>query len=648
LADWLRGLRGLGIALLFLDVSVGHARAEPPGALIQWEVADRFRLLEGLGKEDLLNQIGATGLSANYDAIIDQLTGPAWIAMEPGLRERHVSRAHVTLKRPIAAYTDTYLRPDGYWIRVSAPEAGDRCQWFLDGAPVTERGNAPLAKWPCATPQLLWIKRDWASDAARVRVSFTSERTSGAEDIAVRDELIVSMGDSFSSGEGNPDVAAKLRLPPPLARTGRKHLDTVPWYDDLKELNSDKRERWAQWLDQPCHRSLLSQHALAALAYSAQHRQTAVTFVGLGCSGASIFDGLLFPQLSLPGDEKGADASQFSQLQDLLCEKRSDPAQWGTVRVHPRGWRARTQGVTLPIGVRYCKRPFRPVNRLFLTIGGNDIGFAGVIAWAVSPETGRGLFTDFTWALANDKAGVVCPFVIYPPHQSPKRCEKNGYAEQHIRQDLPVAYAALEQALSKLPLIEGGVFITQYPNALYSGLGTYHCPLYRNYDPPKVVTPGLDAFAVAMPSLIRGRVDAQIRGEREPAWIEKAVITPLNIQIAQSAKKQGWTLVPTPPLGLQGGWCALDRPDSAEALDKAGEREQRALTFPAGAEGFQPYLKRARLFRTANDSALTQFHGSKYIIQGAFHPTAQWHSLMADGLAAALGSMPPQTQREPP
>lgn len=77
------------------------------------------------------------------------------------------------------------------------------------------------------------------------------------------DLLIVSMGDSVASGEGNPDVPG----------------NGVP-----------KSERWLQ---RRCHRSLLSGHAEAALAAERADRTTDVGFVPIGCSGATIDKGLL-------------------------------------------------------------------------------------------------------------------------------------------------------------------------------------------------------------------------------------------------------------------------------------------------------------------------------------------------------------------
>lgn len=77
------------------------------------------------------------------------------------------------------------------------------------------------------------------------------------------DHLIVSVGDSVASGEGNPDRAGDFPTRP------------------------------ARWLLRRCHRSLRSGHAEAALAVERGDSETDVAFVPLACSGATIEAGLL-------------------------------------------------------------------------------------------------------------------------------------------------------------------------------------------------------------------------------------------------------------------------------------------------------------------------------------------------------------------
>ncbi|MGA7670945.1 MAG: Calx-beta domain-containing protein, partial [Nitrolancea sp.] len=81
-------------------------------------------------------------------------------------------------------------------------------------------------------------------------------------DVVVQDWLIVSIGDSVASGEGNPDLPGGAS---------------------------------AQWEDAQCHRSATAGPAQAAADIELADPKTSVTFIHLACSGATIFKGLLGP-----------------------------------------------------------------------------------------------------------------------------------------------------------------------------------------------------------------------------------------------------------------------------------------------------------------------------------------------------------------
>ena len=97
--------------------------------------------------------------------------------------------------------------------------------------------------------------------------------------VRVEDWLVVSIGDSVASGEGNPDRSGKL-LPGNRFR--------------------------AKWESSRCHRSAKAGPAQAALALEAADPQTTTTFVHLACSGAEIGKGLLDPY-------SGIDVNQFPE-----------------------------------------------------------------------------------------------------------------------------------------------------------------------------------------------------------------------------------------------------------------------------------------------------------------------------------------------
>jgi hypothetical protein len=75
------------------------------------------------------------------------------------------------------------------------------------------------------------------------------------------DHVVVSLGDSVASGEGNPDARSDLSR--------------------------------ARWFQRRCHRSLRAGPAQAALAVELANPHTAISLVPLGCSGATVPRGLL-------------------------------------------------------------------------------------------------------------------------------------------------------------------------------------------------------------------------------------------------------------------------------------------------------------------------------------------------------------------
>lgn len=88
----------------------------------------------------------------------------------------------------------------------------------------------------------------------------------------IRDHLIVSMGDSLASGEGNPDVP------------GEYSVKVSPSLDPV----SVTMTRPVQWKDKRCHRSARSGPSLAAKAFEDASPYSSITFVSVACSGAEM------------------------------------------------------------------------------------------------------------------------------------------------------------------------------------------------------------------------------------------------------------------------------------------------------------------------------------------------------------------------
>lgn len=100
-------------------------------------------------------------------------------------------------------------------------------------------------------------------------VQYPSGQSYFEQTVTVRDYLVVSFGDSYGSGEGNPDK------PQVLSPCGFLNLGTCVTSPPM-------------WEDQRCHRSASAAAAQAALQLEAADTHSSVTFISFACSGATI------------------------------------------------------------------------------------------------------------------------------------------------------------------------------------------------------------------------------------------------------------------------------------------------------------------------------------------------------------------------
>lgn len=163
--------------------------------------------------------------------------------------------------------------------------------------------------------------------------------------VAVRDHLIVVLGDSYASGEGNPESNFV---------TGGAFFDEVVglWADD----GGADPDAVVAFDHRRAHRSTLAAGAQAALELELADPRSSVTLVFLASSGAAIESGILGPHggvvYELPeGGEVAPDlAPQLEELAGLLgCGGAAGPPA--------------------------CDRV---VDALVVSVGGNDIGFGAI------------------------------------------------------------------------------------------------------------------------------------------------------------------------------------------------------------------------------------------------------------------------------
>jgi hypothetical protein len=90
------------------------------------------------------------------------------------------------------------------------------------------------------------------------------------QEVVVKDYLIVSIGDSFASGEGNPDIPGSL------------------WYFPFPVPGMWFVDNHPRWQYARCGRSIWGGPAQAALAIERSDPRTSVTFLSFACSGSTI------------------------------------------------------------------------------------------------------------------------------------------------------------------------------------------------------------------------------------------------------------------------------------------------------------------------------------------------------------------------
>ena len=194
--------------------------------------------------------------------------------------------------------------------------------------------------------------------------------------------LIAAMGDSFASGEGNPDVPVEFG-------DARRFRNLYP----LRKENHAGGS--AQWTDRLCHRSLYGQHLRAALQIGVENRRAAVTFLDYSCSGATIENGILGPQDYVEREDPAGSItpSPYSQLLSErairtllreLCLEKPDTKK-GLLILSRRA-------------IPPCHIDF-----LFLTVGGNDVGFSNIVAWAALRDSTAADIASFFGATVSAK-----------------------------------------------------------------------------------------------------------------------------------------------------------------------------------------------------------------------------------------------------
>ncbi|MEZ5818412.1 MAG: hypothetical protein R3D44_15135 [Hyphomicrobiaceae bacterium] len=613
-------MRSIAAVVMCVAGLAGWLAAAAPAAAseprIVWRLENPFRFFTD-------PKLTATH-RATYEALSEEERRQPVLAAERLLAERHgidgwaATMLDQTCWDPAAnrhrcRSEPDYLNPKGHRIVAvleGVPDAGSvDCTWLT--APRGQRGTGLTV--PCDVTVKLDIPYPLGAGVA-VEVG---GQTVARADIRIEDALIVGIGDSFGSGEGNPDVPVRFsreRAADYGDPVKEPQLAGYPARMGAWRVIGDKAfiDANPRWLDQACHRSLYSHQLRAALQLAVEDPQRAITFVSFACSGAEIVRGLFLRYRGHEWVPTPPDLSQLSAVAQEQCGDRRAPSYDLPEAYHMQGRVPDLQGGLV---LRKCDTEHaRKIDLLLVSIGGNDIGFSRLVANAVLADE----------SVLRKLGGWIG--------------QVHGYKEAQLQLDaLDERYKALNRAIHNIlhiPWKEADrVMLVAYPALTLLDDGRSVCP-----DSRAGMTVASD-FALSA----RKARDSMVAADR------------LDRIMRKTSETHGWSFVAAHRTRFNGrsicaGW-------TANAISTADDlrlpRRIKGDWVPYNPASYRPYASRQRWFRTPNDAFLTaNFHVSQSILQkalptktvnwfqvllaslysGAFHPTAEGQAAMADAI----------------
>lgn len=522
-----------------------------------------------------------------------------------------------------------YIKPSKHRVvaRINSREPLDasvQCHWFVTVPPAKGSTSSKTRKQKPFRQELRRSCQQEISfdvpypQGSQVTVERDGVRLAATE-IEVEDLFVVGLGDSFASGEGNPDIPIRLSSERSVSYGEVKRGPGMAGYParvgswsqigDPEFIKSN-----AVWLDQACHRSLYSHQLRTALQLAIEDPHRSVTFLGLACSGATIVDGFFLRYKGHEWVPNPPILSQISAVAAAQCEGHDAPWQDLPEAYHINGQIPDLQG---GLKLRKCDaKSARRIDLLMVSIGGNDVGFARLVANAVLPNSST-LRTLGGWL------GQV-----------------HGATEATARfNELKARYKSLNRAIHYILHIpweqSDRVLMTGYPPLALMEDGRSVCPDGNA---------GMDVID-------------EFNLTRAKAVTSNGVATALHRVMRDAATEHNWTFVDSHRRKFLGrGICAGYVDSALNTVDDLRiPRRVDGVWNPYNPAEYKPYASRQRWFRTPNDAFLTgNFHVSTSLFQtaakrmqnlqwlqlllaatysGAFHPTAEGQAAIADAVA---------------
>ena len=636
----------IGAALLVLSSPCFAALAAAAEAKIEWEIENRFRyfkrasdfreiakvynILKKTTPKPTALQLERALEKATTDGTFNGITGgdirngwAASIFLHTCGRSSHHDHASCQM-----ANGDEYLKPQkaNLIFRLTNP-ADSPCEWRLDGVTVATK--------PCSAEV---IADNVTYDQAHILEVHTAFQGTISASIAMKDTLVLSFGDSFSAGEGNPEQPVAFDAGNYSDYRGSSKVNgivqTFPVRESMAGLIAGDRHFFqdlaASWTNTQCHRSLYSQHTKAALHWALEHPHVSVTYANYSCTGAEVYEGILNAWWARDdvGDSFFDDAPQMVKALRDLCDdpKPFSNTQWS------RGDRNDNHFNGNAANIPECKTLIaKKISALLLSIGGNDVGFARMIANSAVDVP--------------DLFKYARPWVygLWRYASKPQTFDKGL---QLAEKDIAPRYQELSKAFrTRLALPPYRVILSAYPDVSTDEKGNICKRPRLGMDVHSIFgmnNPQASADSAKFVVKLRGIMKSE--GE-DQGWrfADRHLMRGAPNSFTADADGIGHGLCASgPAASAEGGMRFLRLPD----VPGAPPYKWR----PSNPANWRSYSDRTRWLVTPNDAFLTANYHDAYVehvddivqplyaatLSGSFHPNALGHAALADSVLIEL------------
>ena len=438
--------------------------------------------------------------------------------------------------------------------------------------------------------------------------------------IYVEDILIVSIGDSLSSGEGNPELRTPVSEPDCLygkqvqwADDGVGSTDFVKMCGNVETVTTIDESDGSQHTNSKdvytisnetdsgiakthirAHRSTAAWSAQVALALEKANPQSSVTFVSLASTGAQISKGILKP--SKGSMDEGIELS----------------AGEGTVRQIWRKDGFHTDIVFNPqIEELANVIGNRTIDLLLISVGGNDIGFSlAARALMIKGHWSSGLLYGHIWDAVYDGDWSTAKKRALDRGIGKKGADGQlGKGSRPGMHKLFEDFRKLAEALEPSNFTIGQTVIIEYPDFTTGPWGATCGAMMKDAGIAKGI----------WGSPIRPG-DVWIDDE-EAIWAVQNILVPLNLEIARAADAHNWIFVDgIQETFLRHGYCAQQPYSSLDF--------QSPFPLNGYSEG--------RWIRRAGESQHIQGIFGPQKTKGALHPNEYGHRAIKEKVLEKL------------